>query len=125
MQTFFLTSNKSLAFLRYTRRGSYAESSRTVPIFSFNLCTIKYRNSMNFRCKNFSYAENIRNYFTRNFCYNEYFSDEYLEQSTCAYAMHAVFVALWILEDYGWTHVYPSVLKADRRSTQSERITLH
>ena len=27
--------------------------------------------------------------------------------------MHAVFVALRILEGYGWTHVYPSVLKAD------------
>ena len=65
-----------------------------------------------FVVKIFSYAENIRNYFTRNFCYNEY-----LEQSTCAYAVHAVFVALWILEGYGWTHVYPSVLKADRRFT--------
>ena len=55
-----------------------------------------------FVVKIFSYAENIRNYFTRNFCYNEYFSDEYLEQSTCAYAVHAVFVALRILEGYIW-----------------------
>ena len=38
----FLKSNKSLAFLRYTRSGSYAESLRTVPIFSFTLCTIKH-----------------------------------------------------------------------------------
>ena len=78
-----------------------------------------------FVVKIFSYAENIRHYFTRNFCYNEYFSDEYLEQSTCACAEHAVFVALRILECCGWTHVYPSVLKADRRSTRSERIALH
>ena len=78
-----------------------------------------------FVVKLFSYAENIRNYFTRNFCSNEYFSDEYLEQSTCAYAVHAVFVALRILEGYGWTRVCPSVLKADRRSTRSERIALH
>ena len=56
-----------------------------------------------FIVKIFSYAENIRNYFTRNFCYNEYFSNEYLEQSTSAYAVHAVFVALWMLEGYGWT----------------------
>ena len=65
-----------------------------------------------FVVKIFSYAENIRN-----FCYNEYFSDEYLEQSTCAYAVHAVFVAPRVVEGYGWTHVYQSVLKADRRST--------
>ena len=78
-----------------------------------------------FVVKIFSYAENIRNYFTLNFCYNEYFSNEYLEQSTCAYAVHAVFVALRILEGYGWTHVYPSVLKADRQSARSERIALH
>ena len=53
--------------------------------------------------KIFLFAENVRNYFTRNFCYNEYFSDEYLEQSRCTYAVHAVFVALRILEGYGWT----------------------
>ena len=39
--------------------------------------------------------------------------------------VHAVLVAFWILEGYGWTHVYPSVLKADRRSSRSERIALH
>ena len=76
----------------------------------------KYRNSLNFRCKNIFVCRN-RNYLTRNFCYNEYFPDEYLEQSMCAYAVHAVFVVLWILEGYGWTNVYPSVLKADRRCT--------
>ena len=63
-----------------------------------------------FVVKIFSYAENIRNYFTRNFCYNEYFSDEYLEQS--AYAVHAVFVALRILEGYRWTHVYDSLRRS-------------
>ena len=68
-------------------------------------------NTIIFVVKIFSYAENILNYFTRNFCYNEYLSDEYLEQSTCEFAVHAVFVALWILEGHGWTHVYPS--KAD------------
>ena len=77
-----------------------------------------------FVVKIFSYAENIRNYFTRNFCYNEYFLDEYLVRAR-TYAVHAVFVALRILEGCSWTHVYPSVLKADRRSTRSERITLH
>ena len=56
-----------------------------------------------FVVKIFLYTENIRNYFTLNFCDNKYFRDEYLEQSTCAYAVHAVFVALWILEGYGWT----------------------
>ena len=55
---------------------------------------IQYRNSLNFRCKNIFVSENIRNNFTRNLCYNEYFSDEYLEQNTCAYAVHAVFVTL-------------------------------
>ena len=78
-----------------------------------------------FVVKIFSYAENIRNYFTQKFCYNECLFDEYLEQSTYAYAMHAIFVALRILEGYGWTHVYPSVLKVDRRYTRSERIALH
>ena len=59
-----------------------------------------------FVVKIFSYTENIQIYLTRNFCYNEYFSNEYLEQSTCTYAVHAVFMALRILEGYGWTHVY-------------------
>ena len=57
-----------------------------------------------FVVKIFSYAENVRNNFTQNFCYQKYFLDKYL---TCArtYAVHAVFVALRILEGYGCTHV--------------------
>ena len=64
---------------------------------------------LNFVVKIFSYGENIRNYFTQIFCYNEYFSDEYLEQSRCAYAVHAVFVALRILEGYIWLDACLSV----------------
>ena len=74
--------------------------------YTYNIYTVI---RLIFVVKIFSYAENIRNNFTLNFCYNEY-----LKQSTCVYA---VFVPLWILEGYGWTHVYPSVLKADRQST--------
>ena len=84
-------------------------TSLCIPGWQNSMCGVYIAIRLIFVVKIFSYAENIRNYFTRNFCYNEYFSDEYLEQSTRAYAVHAVFVALWILEGYGWTHAYPSV----------------
>ena len=84
-----------------------------------------YCNSFNFRCKNISVRRKHTKLLYSNFCYKEYFSDQYLEQSTCVYAVHAVFVALWILEGYGWKHVYPLILKANRRSIRSERIAFH
>ena len=47
-----------------------------------------------FDVKIFSYAENIRNNFTRNFCYNEYFSEENLARAR-TYAVHAVLSGSW------------------------------
>ena len=41
-------------------------------------------NSLNFRCKNiFVRRKNIRNYFTRNFCYNEYLENKARARMQC------------------------------------------
>ena len=85
-----------------------------------------YRNSLNFRCKNiFVRRKRTKLFYSKFLLQRIFFERIFRTPSTCAYAVHAVFVALRILEGYCWTHVYPSVLKADRRSTRSKRIALH